>query len=172
MAWRMKRSRRGLVAVEAALALPLVLLLVLGAYEVRAQPPGGFASGTDIQFNAGQHIQPIFDGWTRNADGSFQLHFGYLNRNYVEQIHVPIGPANTIEPDGLYRFGNAITTLLIPQRGLLLGMGLAVIVFTLIWRHLHEPVPAGGTRWPGARRTRCARSASPAPSRHARSSDG
>lgn len=76
------------------------LLLVLGAYEVRAQPPGGFASGTDIQFNAGQHIQPIFDGWTRNADGSFQLHFGYLNRNYVEQIHVPIGPANTIEPDG------------------------------------------------------------------------
>jgi hypothetical protein len=52
----------------------------------------------------------------------------------------------TIE-DGLYRFGNAVTTLLIPQRGLLLGMGLAVIVFTLLWRHLDEPVPDGGTRW-------------------------
>ena len=52
----------------------------------------------------------------------------------------------TIE-DGLYRFGNAVTTLLIPQRGLLLGMGLAVIVFTLLWRHLDEPVPEGGTRW-------------------------
>jgi hypothetical protein len=52
----------------------------------------------------------------------------------------------TIE-DGLYRFGNAVTTLLIPQRGLLLGMGLAVIVFTLIWRHLDEPVPDGGARW-------------------------
>ena len=53
----------------------------------------------------------------------------------------------TIEPDGLYRFGNAVTTLLIPQRGLLLGMGLAVIVFTLLWRHLGERVPAGGARW-------------------------
>jgi hypothetical protein len=53
----------------------------------------------------------------------------------------------TIEPDGLYRFGNAITTLLIPQRGLLLGMGLALIVLTLIWRQLDEPGPDGGTRW-------------------------
>lgn len=52
----------------------------------------------------------------------------------------------TIE-DGLYRFGNAVTTLLIPQRGLLLGMGLAVIVFTLLWRHLDERVPDDGTRW-------------------------
>lgn len=38
--------------------------------------------------------------------------------------------------DGIVRFGNAITTLLIPQRGLLLGMGLAVIIFTLLWRQL------------------------------------
>ena len=53
----------------------------------------------------------------------------------------------TIEPDGLYRFGNAVTTLLIPQRGLLLGMGLALIVFTMIWRQLDEPIPEGGARW-------------------------
>jgi hypothetical protein len=52
----------------------------------------------------------------------------------------------TIE-DGLYRFGNAVTTLLIPQRGLLLGMGLALIIFTLLWRHLDERVPDGGSRW-------------------------
>ena len=45
----------------------------------------------------------------------------------------------TIQPDGVLRFGNAVTTLLIPQRGLLLGMGLAVIVFTLLWRQLNEP---------------------------------
>ncbi len=53
----------------------------------------------------------------------------------------------TIEPDGLYRFGNAVTTLLIPQRGLLLGMGLAVVVFSLIWRQLGEPAGEGRTRW-------------------------
>lgn len=45
----------------------------------------------------------------------------------------------TIDPEGFWRFGNAITTLLIPQRGLLLGMGLAVIVFTLLWQHLNVP---------------------------------
>jgi hypothetical protein len=50
------------------------------------------------------------------------------------------GDRYTIQPDGLLRFGNAVTTLLIPQRGLLLGMGLAVIVFTLLWRQLGERV--------------------------------
>jgi hypothetical protein len=28
------------------------------------------------------------------------MHFGYLNRNYLEQLHVPIGPENSIEPGG------------------------------------------------------------------------
>jgi len=47
----------------------------------------------------------------------------------------------TIQNDGILRFGNPVTTLLIPQRGLLLGMGLAIIVFTLIWHHLDEQAP-------------------------------
>jgi hypothetical protein len=76
-----------------------IVLAGLTAGEAVAQP-GGFLSGTDIQFNAGQSVQPIFDGWTRNADGSYQLHFGYLNRNYVEEIHVPVGPDNMLEPAG------------------------------------------------------------------------
>jgi hypothetical protein len=48
----------------------------------------------------------------------------------------------TIEPDGILRFGNAVSALLIPQRGLLLGMGIAVIVFTLLWQHVDaRPTP-------------------------------
>jgi hypothetical protein len=57
----------------------------------------------------------------------------------------------TIQPGGILRFGNAVTTLLIPQRGLLLGMGLAVIVFTLIWRQLDEPAPAAEAGGPPSR---------------------
>ncbi len=53
-----------------------------------------------IKFNQGQAVQPIFDGWSRNDDGSFTFHFGYLNRNYIEEPHIPIGPNNTIEPGG------------------------------------------------------------------------
>jgi len=86
-----------------ALTAFVSLLFVLGAQNVRAQPRSvqsvpEFA--TEIAFNSGQSVQPIFEGWTRNADGSYQFHFGYLNRNYVEEIHVPIGADNSIQPDG------------------------------------------------------------------------
>ncbi len=39
----------------------------------------------------------------------------------------------TITPDTGYRWGNSLTTLLIPQRGILLGFPLALIVFTIWW---------------------------------------
>jgi hypothetical protein len=78
------------------------LALALGAPEAAAQPGGG-ALGAGISFNAGQPVQPIFEGWTKNADGSFELHFGYFNRNYVETPSVPIGPGNSFEPAPLDR---------------------------------------------------------------------
>lgn len=42
-------------------------------------------------------------------------------------------PSFTIIPDTAWRWGNAISTLLVPQRGMLLGVPLAVIVFTQWW---------------------------------------
>ncbi len=42
-------------------------------------------------------------------------------------------PSFTIIPETTWRWGNAISTLLIPQRGILLGLALAVIVFTQWW---------------------------------------
>ena len=41
---------------------------------------------------------PAYEGWERNADGSFNLVFGTMNRNWAEELDIPIGPANTIEP--------------------------------------------------------------------------
>jgi hypothetical protein len=67
----------------------------------------GAQNGTSAQvepysfkFNSGQNIQPIFEGWARDADGSFNFHFGYLNRNYAEDLAIPIGRDNSIMPDG------------------------------------------------------------------------
>ena len=54
------------------------------------------------RFNSGQDIQPIFEGWTLNDDGSYIFLFGYLNRNYDERPHVPVGENNFFssgEPD-------------------------------------------------------------------------
>src|SRR5262245_50283847 len=64
-----------------------------------AQQRDGQLSG-NIKYNAGQSVQPIFEGWTKNPDGSYQLFFGYLNRNHVEEVQVAVGAENKIEPGG------------------------------------------------------------------------
>ena len=50
------------------------------------------------RWNRGQNVQPVFEGWERNDDGSFTMVFGYLNRNYEEQPSIPVGPNNFFEP--------------------------------------------------------------------------
>ncbi len=49
---------------------------------------------------AGQTVTPVFEGWYRNADGSYSLSFGYFNRNTEEVLEIPVGPNNRIEPGG------------------------------------------------------------------------
>ena len=58
----------------------------------------------------------------------------------------------TMEPDGLLRFQNAVTGFLVPQRGILFGMAIAVIVFTLMWQQL--TADAGEATTEGGRRQR------------------
>ena len=67
--------------------------------------PGRFAGRIDRvprvaqeRWNRGQNVQPVFEGWERNDDGSFTMVFGYLNRNYEEQPIIPVGPNNRFEP--------------------------------------------------------------------------
>jgi hypothetical protein len=51
-----------------------------------------------IRFKSGQQIVPIYEGWERVPDGSFNMVFGYLNRNHVEEIALPVGATNGFEP--------------------------------------------------------------------------
>ena len=48
----------------------------------------------------GQSVTGAFEGWYPNADGTFSLLMGYLNRNSMEVLDIPIGPKNRIEPGG------------------------------------------------------------------------
>ena len=50
------------------------------------------------KFVSGQNVVPYFEGWIRNADGSFDLVFGYFNRNWQEELAIPVGPDNKLEP--------------------------------------------------------------------------
>ena len=46
------------------------------------------------------NIAPVYEGFETNDDGSFNLLFGYYNRNWEEEINVPVGPDNRLEPGG------------------------------------------------------------------------
>jgi hypothetical protein len=51
-----------------------------------------------IRYNSGQSVVPVYEGWERVPDGSFNMVFGYMNRNHVQQVRLPVGPQNTFEP--------------------------------------------------------------------------
>ena len=51
-----------------------------------------------LAYQTGQNVSPAYEGWEQNEDGSFNLVFGYMNRNWQEQLNVPVGPDNNISP--------------------------------------------------------------------------
>jgi hypothetical protein len=65
-----------------------------------AQSPQLPTAIPQTKFDSGQNVVPVYEGWIRNPDGTFDLVFGYFNRNYKEELAIPPGPANTIEPGG------------------------------------------------------------------------
>jgi hypothetical protein len=76
-------------------AATAIAALVIGAFAVAPlEPVRAQVARTD------NSITPVYEGWLPNADGSFDLVFGYLNRDWNEELSVPIGPANNMEPGG------------------------------------------------------------------------
>jgi hypothetical protein len=69
---------------------------------------GGFAparaqvqlptANPQTKFSNGQDVVPVYEGWLRNKDGTFTFVFGYFNRNWQEELVIPAGPDNKIEP--------------------------------------------------------------------------
>jgi hypothetical protein len=47
---------------------------------------------------SGQSVTPVYEGWYRNADGSYSLSFGYFNRNGRETLDIPVGDDNSVSP--------------------------------------------------------------------------
>jgi hypothetical protein len=45
-------------------------------------------------------VTAAYEGWFRNADGTYSLLVGYFNRNQKEVLEIPVGPENRIEPGG------------------------------------------------------------------------
>lgn len=54
-------------------------------------------ASAQVQYARGQDVAPVFEGWERNDDGTFSMVFGYLNRNYEEEVDIPVGPNNNVD---------------------------------------------------------------------------
>jgi hypothetical protein len=84
-------SRRASALRIAAIAVVSVVVL-LAAAGVSAQLPL-----TSLK-SSGQTVSPVYEGWYKNADGTFTMSFGYYNRNTVEVVGIPVGADNFISP--------------------------------------------------------------------------
>ena len=69
------------------------LLVAAGAWvSAQVQLPGAPLT------QAGDSINPYFDGWFDNADGSHVYLIGYFNRNTKDAVDIPVGSNNHFEP--------------------------------------------------------------------------
>ena len=50
--------------------------------------------------DSGQGVTAAFEGWFHNPDGSYSILLGYYNRNLKQELDIPVGPNNRIEPGG------------------------------------------------------------------------
>ena len=62
----------------------------LGAGELPSEP----------RHDSGQSITAAYEGWFENPDGTFSFLIGYYNRNLKQELEIPVGPNNRIEPGG------------------------------------------------------------------------
>src|SRR5215813_13643436 len=77
-------------AVGVALAVSVAAFCVLHGQTLPLEP----------EHESGAGITGAFEGWFKNADGTFSLLLGYYNRNTKQELDIPIGPGNRIDPGG------------------------------------------------------------------------
>ena len=69
------------------MAILPVVALVRPAAQVRPAPP----------FEQLPVLQPVYDGWYKNSDGTLSFSYGYINRT-ADPIEIPASPDNGFTP--------------------------------------------------------------------------
>jgi len=72
------------------------LLALFGGLALLATAPD--ARAQSLSYNSGQNVAPSYEGWEQESDGTRYFVFGYLNRNWEEELDVPVGPNNGFNP--------------------------------------------------------------------------
>jgi hypothetical protein len=80
---------------EPASSAAIIAILFSGIAAAQTQPPTFIPQE---KFARGQDVVPSYDGYLKNPDGTFTMVFGYMNRNYEEELVIPTGLDNKLEP--------------------------------------------------------------------------
>jgi hypothetical protein len=75
-------------------------LLTIAALTMAALPAAAQSLPAEPLHDAGASITGAFEGWYKNPDGTRNLLLGYFNRNQRQELDIPVGPDNRIEPGG------------------------------------------------------------------------
>src|SRR5882672_9496900 len=82
----MQAERNG-VSVSWLIVSPWLILCMLSAFSV-------VSAAQSLTYTKGQNVSPAYEGWEQAPDGTKYFLFGYMNRNWEEEIDAPIGPDN------------------------------------------------------------------------------
>jgi len=86
---------RSLITIVAAIVVAGPL--AQAGQQGRGQTPVPYPLSNPIR-ERGSSVTGAFEGWYYDKDGSANLLVGYFNRNTKQEIDIPIGPNNRIEP--------------------------------------------------------------------------
>jgi hypothetical protein len=72
-----------------SVALASLAFVSLGYFTVHAQ---------SLSYTSGQPVVPGYEGWQEEADGAKYFLFGYMNRNWEEELDISVGADNGFAP--------------------------------------------------------------------------
>jgi len=110
----MRAYRLATAGIGVVLAISSVVLVeaqrggARGGTSTEPPPPSTLPPAPTIRLpgapaaTVGTSVTPALEGWYQNPDGTFTILVGYRNRNQSQQVDIPIGPNNKIEPGGPY----------------------------------------------------------------------
>jgi hypothetical protein len=99
-------SRAGLqTRLATSIALAAALAVVTTAQQSAPAPQGVGQTPSPLPLSHtlrehGSSVTGAYEGWYKDADGAVRLLVGYFNRNTKQELDIPVGPDNRIEPGG------------------------------------------------------------------------
>jgi len=87
----MQKNRQSIRNPQSAIRNVAFVLVALAMFFSRA-------SAQSLSYTRGQNVAPAYEGWEQGSDGAKYFLFGYMNRNWEEEIDVPVGPDNGFSP--------------------------------------------------------------------------